>query len=290
MPALNTKTTVLVAALVILVPILAASPASAQTCIGYDPFSSIIPGVEFLRKTVEGDMPGMVDKRVPFVCTPRFGAEARARALFMKLSGGVTDETTDQTFDFVGDLGYEEQGIIIQSMVRLQFSRLSLRAVYDAYLRTFRGGGAGGRLDWPEFYYGFDFDFYNTPSVRFGLDMDFYPNRPTFAVGQLPGIVPARSVTIVAPRPATIGLHLVWNPINCGSLQWSFETRARRSIRSGSKLDEIEAAAGLLTPHTVLGEVGLRGGYRYSSLELGGEQFVAKPRWSAWFVEAVYYY
>jgi hypothetical protein len=290
MPPLNTKKTTQAALVAFLVLVCAVTHAAAQTCIGYDPFSSIIPGIETLRQTLEGDMPGLVDKRVPFVFPPRFQAEARARALFMTLSGGVTDETTGRTFDFMGDLGYEEQGIVIQSMVRLQFGRLSLRGVYDAYLRTFRGGGAGGRFDWPGFYYGFDFDLYNTPTVRFGLDMDFYLERPTFTVGPLPGVVPATSVNIAAPRPSTAGVHLVWNPINCGSLQWSFETRARRSLRTGSRIDEVEVATGLLSPNTVLGVVGLRGGYRYTNLELQGGQFVTKAHWSAWFGEFVYYY
>jgi hypothetical protein len=288
MPASNTKITAPIAIVAVLVLAWAASPAAAQTCVGYDPFSSIIPGVETLRKTVEGDMPGLVDKRVPFVFPPKFQAETRVRALFMNLSGGVTDETTDQTFDFVGDLGYVEQGIVVQSMVRLQFSRFSLRGVYDAYFRTFRG--TKGRFDWPAFYYGFDFDLYNTPSVRFGLDMDFYPERPTFSSGPLPGIVPVTSASIGAPRPSTAGVHLVWNPINCGSLQWSFETRARRSLRTGSKIDEVEAATGFLSPNTVLGVVGLRGGYRYTNLELQGDRFNAKAHWSAWFGEFVYYY
>jgi hypothetical protein len=290
MSASNTNISALIAILAVLMLIWAASPAAAQTCVGYDPFSSIIPGAETLRRTVEGDMPGMVDKRVPFVFPPKFQAETRVRALFTQLSGGVTDEMTDQTFDFVGDLGYEEQGIVIQSMVRLQFSRFSLRGVYDAYLRTFRGGGAGGRFEWPGFYYGFDFDLYNTSSVRFGLDMDFYPERPTFNVRQLPGIVPATSISIAAPRPSTAGVHLVWNPINCGTLQWSFETRARRSLRTGSKIDEVEVATGFLSPQTVLGVVGLRGGYKYTNLELQGDRFDAKAHWSAWFGDIVYYY
>jgi hypothetical protein len=267
-----------------------APPATAQTCVSYDPFSSILPGVDILKKTLEQDMPGLVDKRIPFVCPPTFGAEARVRAIFMNLSGGLHDDNTDQTFDFTGDLGYEQQGIIIESIVRLQFSRLSLRGVYDAYLRTFRGGGAGGRFDWPEFHYGFDFDLYNTPCVRFGLDMDFYPRQPTFSVRQLPGIVAATSVSIVAPRPVTAGLYFVYNPINIGSLQWSFETRARRSVRTGTKIDEVEVATGVLTPETVLGEIGLRGGYRYTKLELQSDPYVTKARWSAWFGELVYYF
>jgi hypothetical protein len=241
-----------------------------------------------LRRTAEADMPGLVDKRVPFVFPPKFHAEARVRALFIKFSGGVTDETKDQTFDFVGDLGYVEQGTVVESMVRLQFGRLSIRGVYDAYLRTFRG--AGGRFDWPGFHYGFDFDLYKNSSTRFGLDMDFYRERPAFVVNRPPGLIPAISITVEAPRPATAGVYFVTNPINLGSVSCSFETRARRSLRTGSKIDEVEVATGLLTPQTVLGVVGLRGGYRYTNLELQHDQFVVEARWSGVFGELVCYY
>lgn len=288
MSASNIKSTALIALLGACLLIQASAPATAQMCIGYDPFSSIIPGVETLRKTLEEDIPGLVDRRLPFVFLPHLRAEARVRPLFINLSGGLTDNTTGQTFDFLGDLGYEEQAVIIQSMVRLQLSRLSVRGVYDAYLRTLRGNG--GRFDWPGFYYGVDLDLYSTPCVRFGLDMDFYPDPPTFSLGQVPGSTPGTSVAIVAPRPATWGLHFVWNPIDWGTLSWSFETRARRSLRTGSKIDEVEVAAGILSPHTIGGIVGVRGGYRYTSLELDQDQFDLKARWSAVFGELVYYY
>ncbi|HMK34394.1 MAG TPA: hypothetical protein VK463_04950 [Desulfomonilaceae bacterium] len=286
MPPISIKSTALIGVLVVIISVHAITHTQAQVCIGYDPFSSIIPGVETLRRTLEGDMPGLVDRRVPFLFLPTLRAEARVRTLFLKLSGDLTNSVTDQRLDLIKDLGYEDQGIIIDSLVRLQLSRLSLRGQYDAYLRTFRGGGAGGRLDWPNFHYGFDFDLLSAPCMRFGVNMDFYPTRPQFAVAT----TPFGPLSIVAPRPVTAGIQLVWNPLNWGTLSWSFEARARRSLRTGSRIDEAEVATGVLSPQTVLGIVGLRGGWRYTNLQLQQDLFEVNTQWSGFFADLVYYY
>jgi hypothetical protein len=116
--------------------------------------------------------------------------------------------------------------------------------------------------------------------------MDFYATRPSFTLDDpVLGVV-----NIEAPRPATVGAHIALNPVSIGRLSVSMEGRARRSIRTGTRINEYEIAAGLKTPETVLGTVALRGGFRYSDIGLEQNNHQVDVKWSGFFGELVYHY
>ena len=220
----------------------------------------------------------------PYVAPPILRGEVRFRPIFIGLEGKVEDSTTGFSRDFLKELGYVNQGILFEYMARAQIGRVSLRAHYDSYIRTFRGHNS--RLDWPEFHLGGDLDLMYTEPIRLGLDMDFYVARPEFRLED-PVL---GAINIAAPRPATVGGHIVLNPVSIGRLSVSMEVRARRSIRTGTRINEYEIAAGLKTPETVLGTVALRGGFRYSDIGLEHENIHVDVQWKGGFGELVYYY
>ena len=111
--------------------------------------------------------------------------------------------------------------------------------------------------------------------------MDFYWDRPEFTFGQI-GFGP---LIIRGPKPSTWGLHAALDLGDIRSFRYSLETRGRLSVRTGSRIDELEAAAGLITPETVVGSMLLRGGYRHSWLEMSWEPHTVRVQWSGVFAE-----
>ncbi|MEW6350649.1 MAG: hypothetical protein AB1646_16430 [Thermodesulfobacteriota bacterium] len=233
---------------------------------------------------LDKEMPGISNKYSPLVFPPIFRAETRVRSVFTKLSGTVRNTSTDFSRSLVGDLGYEDQGIVVEFMARAQASRLSLRAHYDMYLRTYRG--TVGTYDWPGFRVGAEVDLVSSASTRFGVDMDFYTSRPSFG----PVVTDVGSAIIVGPRPVTAGVYLCYNPADCGTVGWSLEARARRSTRTGTRINELELAVGLKSPEMVLGTVSVRGGIRYTDMSLVSDPFEANVQWLGIFADLVYLY
>lgn len=229
-------------------------------------------------------MPGIMNPCTPYIAPPILRGEVRFRPIFIGLEGTVQDTETGVSRDFLKELGYVNQGILFETMVRAQIGRVSLRAHYDSYIRTFRGSDS--RLDWPEFRLGGELDLWYTEPIRFGFDMDFYATRPSF---KLDDPVLGR-IFIESPRPATVGAHIALNPVSIGRLSVSMEGRARRCIRTGTRINEYEIAAGLKTPETVLGTVALRGGFRYSDIGLEYDIHRVDAKWSGFFGELVYQY
>jgi hypothetical protein len=249
-----------------------------------NPFAGLPSPRQVIAGLMECDMPGMADCNSMFVFPPVLRGELRARPLFIGLSGTVENTITGQQLDLVDDLGYVNQGILTEWMGRAQFGRFSARVHFDMYMRTFRG--TRSRLDWPDFHAGFDFDLISRPAMRVGLNMDFYPERPDFFLNASP----IGTVRAAFPKPSTAGFHVVLMPKTLGSLSGMLETRGRRSLRTGTRLDELEFAMGLTTPETVLGTVALRAGWRYSHIFLGTDSYDINIDWSAYFGELVYYY
>jgi hypothetical protein len=52
----------------------------------------------------------------------------------------------------------------------------------------------------------------------------------------------------------------------------------------------VDLAGGVKTPETVLGSVALRGGWRYTTVELANAGYDVNLNWSAIFGELIYYY
>lgn len=254
-----------------------------------NPFGGIFSGTSSPGQAVEREMPGLLNPLLPMLFPPTFGAEARTRAEFVSLNGTLENTNTGKTFDLNSDLGFVDSAELVEVMVRLQLSRFSGRLHKDMYLRTFEGNRT--RFDWPEWRLGLDIDAIDTALIRFGINFDFYPERPDFVVNNAKiDALPDTPFKIEGPRPFTGGLHLTLNPVSFASLGVSLEGRARKSLRTGSELDEFTLAGGFNAPVTVLGTVAFRAGYRYSSIEWGTSPYMVRTQWSGVFGEIAYRY
>jgi hypothetical protein len=269
------KITVLLSAICILL-------GSVSVCQSFDPFGYWIPRLPNLSYEIDKDSPGITNPLYPFIHTALFKGEFRLRPMFISLKEGKFRDATGE-YDFLKRLGFVDQAISIETMLRLQFARYSLRAHYNSDLRTFRGGQAN--FDWPTFRVGADLDLIQNDVIRFGADMDVNWKRPTFSIS-----VPTTRLHVVDwPRPVTAGLHFVYNPCNIG-ISSSFEVRWRFPIRAGTKIQEFEISGGMRFPKSVIGFSALRAGWRYTSILHDTDEDRIDIRLSTFFGEYVYYY
>lgn len=249
-----------------------------------DPFSTLIPQVPALREAIESDFPGAATPAYPFLHMPRFGGEVRVTALFYNMvDAKFLSPQNGLALDLTKDLGFVDQASLVEFTGRLQFNRLSVRAIYDAYLRTFRGAGF---FSWPEFRVGADLDLIQKPNVKLGIDMDFCPQRPSLSVTDpLFG-----NFFVEGPRPVTFGVHGWYNPQCIPVISPVVELRYRWPIRTGTKVYEFEAAAGFKLPRTVLGDSALRAGWRRTAITFDFSGQSADITLSGTFLEYVFYH
>ena len=130
-------------------------------------------------------------------------------------------------------------------------------------------------------------DVIDRPTLRVGADLDFYSMSVRFNAWN----TPVGHVRIDGGRPVTVGAHVVYNPIVCGTISGSFEARWRTGLTRQCYIDEVELAVGLKSPETILGTVGARGGWRYKEMRIEeGNSGEVDAVWNAMFGEIVYYY
>lgn len=251
----------------------------------FDPFGYAVDSSPYLRRVIEEDHPGATNPMYPFLHLPNLRGELSVRPIFASLQQGRFNVSSSAlAMDFLKDLGFVDQAIFIESMIRLQYGRYSIRGYYDAYVRTLRGNNAN--FTWPDVRIGGDLDLYERDGLRFGVDLDFSWQRPTFSFAG-----PAIGNGLIEwPRPVTVGLHLAYNPPKIGTVSSSFELRYRRPIRTGTRIQEFDIAGGISMPRTVLGTSTLRGGWRYTSMEYDSGDTQIDVKWSGIFAEYVYFY
>lgn len=249
-----------------------------------DPFSTLIPQVPMIRDTIESDFPGATIPGYPFLHTPRLGAELRVTPIFYNVVEAKFLAPDDGlALDLTKNLGFVDQATLIQFWGRIQLNRLSVRAYYDAYLRTFRGAGY---FSWPDAGFGVDLDLIQRRNIKFGVDMDMSWQRPTLSVAS-----PVfGDFFLEGPRPVTFGVHGWYNPEGIPVISPVVELRYRWPIRSGTKIYEFEVAAGFKLPRTVLGDSALRAGWRRSQTEFDFDGRKADVTLSGVFGEYVFYY
>ncbi len=234
---------------------------------------------------LENEMPGITNTWSPLIFPPIFRADTKVRLVFTEFYGKVENKDTGVSSDLVHDLRYVSQGINWELMSRVQVSRIGLRGHYDAYMRTYRS--RAGRFDWPNVRFGADLELVLTRSTRFGVDLDFYPDRPRFSSD----VGPLGLVELETPRASSVGIHLAYNSPECGTLGWSFEGRARHDFRnSRTGLRELDLALGIKSPETALGTLSLRGGWRYTNIIMITNSIEANIHWSAIFGELIYFF
>lgn len=278
---LSSATKSLIAALVIL----AAASASAETpCQATSSYWTRIPS--FIGKILDYNIPGIANPFSPLVSPPCFRGEVKARPIFEIITEQtLTDPKLETSLDLEKDLGFDNRFTIIEVMVRAQAASLSIRAHYESPLSTSKT--ALGHLDWPPFRTGLDLDLVSSRSWRFGINADVYWESPEFG-----GIVPIGGNRLITwNRPVTAGIHAAFNPPGWGGLAPSFDSRARWPLTDSSRVTEFEVAGGLSTPQTVLGSTAIRGGWRYTRIELrNSDPAELDITWSGIFGELVYFY
>jgi hypothetical protein len=247
-------------------------------------FPVIMPPFDPVDSTMSADTKGMTDPTSPFIFPPIFRAQARGGPMLWQTWGTITDTTSGYEIDFTDDLDMLDRGFLFNFALRLQIGRASARGHWDIYYRNIEGGGSN-ELELPAFRFGVDYDLISRPNMRIGLNLDVHERRPRITFDDA---VLGRN-RIVGNRPFTGGFHAEVNPANLGNMAASLFASYRMSLRTSSKLDELEVAAGLRTPETMLGTLGLRTGWRYSRYNFG-DNLDIKATMSGYFLEMVYFY
>lgn len=274
------------AALVLLILLVASGAADAQMFNGMSqPLGLLSTRMPFMGKGAAPNADSGWSWPSLFNFAPSFRGELRASVMVVSLEQGkFSNLGSGVSLDFVKDLGFEKQGVLIESTARTQLKRFAIRAHYDVYQKNLTG--KTGNLRWPEWRVGADFDIMDFEGLRFGATIDALLKEPTFSYSLPTGA----SDLIVWPRPITVGAYAGYNPSDCESLSPSVEIRYRHPAVSGSLVQELEIAAGLKTPRGAKGTSALRAGWRYTSLGYDVAEKRIDVTWSAFFVEYACFY
>jgi hypothetical protein len=220
-----------------------------------------------------------------FGFSPNFRGELRGAVFLENLQNGTFRNSANGiSLDFVKDLGFQKEGILLESMARTQLSRYAVRAHYRTYLRDPNGKAA--KLNWPEWRVGADFDLIDYAGLRLGLDVDTTWKQPTFGYSPVSG--PAEFITL--PRPVTMGVHLSYNPSDFENITPVVDLRYRMPAIQGSSITEFEASAGLKTPRSSRGTSGLVMGWRYTTFEHNTGDRRIDFSWSSFYLQYVGFY
>ncbi|AFM27513.1 hypothetical protein [Desulfomonile tiedjei] len=249
-----------------------------------DPFAQLFQSVPLLGRAVESDFPGATLSKYPFLHMPQIGGEVRVTWLsYNMINGKFLFPERGIALDLKDDLLFPHNVSAVEFAGRLQLARYSLRAVYDAYMRAYRGSGY---LYWPELRIGADVDVFKRDTWRLGVNLDFTTNYPTLSVTD-PILGPFQ---VVGQRPVTFGVHGWYNPrFTCG-ISPVVEARYRWPIQTGTKMYEFEVAGGLKLPDTILGCSAVRAGWRHTATEFSSAGQTADVTLSGVFAEYVFYY
>ncbi len=249
------------------------------------PATRMLSSMPIIGSLLNADFPGTANPRMRHVYPPTFHGELRARALYLYSKKQMfSNPELGFSIDLHRDLGFDEEGALIELMARAQAGRYSLRAHYDEWLETFKSGS--GNLSWPNYRMGVDLDLYHSPTFRIGANCDINWEGPVLNATP-PGRTPAH---IKWERPITAGAHASYNPFGYGSLALSCDARARWPISENSRITEFEIAGGLKGATTVTGASAIRGGWRYTSVNLRYNSYQFDMEWSGIFAEYVYTY
>ncbi len=129
------------------------------------------------------DLPGAFDSTMPLLFPPYFGGEIHIRPYFFSLIDAQLVTGNGTSYNLKNDYrAFAGHGSYVETMVRLQFSRLSLRVYYNADIQ--RISPNSGYVAWSDWRLGADFDVVNSYGVRLGATCDYYPGRPALKYGQ----------------------------------------------------------------------------------------------------------
>ena len=148
----------------------------------------------------------------------------------------VENEDLGVALDFQTDLGYREETQYVESVSRVGLGRFSFRTHYYTPIKGL--SSELSRLDWPQLRFGGDVDLICTSAFRVGANVDYFPKKPKFVLGD--SIIGSASFEL--PNPITAGAHLAFGSVTYTGIALSMEASWRTSIEKSLDYEEAEVA------------------------------------------------
>ena len=260
-----------------------------------------------MNSAVAEDFTGLRDAFSPLLSLPRLEAEARVTPIWTRLlEAKLVVPSLQLSWDSRDDFALEPDALFLDCMLRIQVGRLSFRTHYN--MRDYKGSTVltglpnrpfgEARFDYTGMRLGGDFDVLQWGRSRVGVNMDYDLYVPNFTASINQGNSALAGKQINGTAALTLGIHVVYNPtFSLYSISGVGEARARWPIL-GTEVTDWEICAGLKSAETALGSVGLRGGYRRTSIAFHDTETFNNVGVSTefdaaiggWFGEMVYYY
>lgn len=233
---------------------------------------------------------GIADWCSPLVWYPGVEGDVKVRLVWANVgSGSVSGPEGGSLTD---TFHMTKESLFIDSMVRFQVSRVSIRTLYEPRdFSGFRSGfGTEARLTYSGLRLGGDLDIVQWNKTRLGLNMDydFYALKFTYPSNLSPF---PRSIN--GTNALTAGLHGVYNPLKTlFGVSGMVEGRVRWPV-TGSEVTDWEISAGIAGPSTMMGSWSLTAGYRNTQVSFKAVDFpevTFDAVFNGWFSEFAFYY
>jgi len=240
----------------------------------------------------------------PFLTWPPVQGEITLTPIYMWVAGGQqTIPSLGISWSLRDDFALTNGHVFLDGMLRFQLGRLSLRAHVNTRdfdgTKKFRDLPAAqssvARFEYSGYRLGGDIDILQFGNSRIGvnLDQDLYSPVFTESIQTAQG-----GKKLLARSPVTIGGHVVLRP----APKWYgfsalFEARARWPV-AGADLTDWYVSAGIQGSETYIGTMGVRAGYRSTTISFSDAEFFNNQEVSmnfkavmeGVFGEFVYYY
>ena len=230
--------------------------------------SRLILLLMLLMCTVDCEAEGFLGDFTPLLPVPTMRGEASCHVGVVSIvKGSQTLPGQGMAWDLRNDFGLRQPEFSLDAMARIQIGRVSFRVNYD--LRDFSSKSprdptfGGSSLDCSALRLGADLDAIQWCRGRIGLNADYALAGPSFTEPAAFG-----GQVLGGGNPGTIGFHGHINPTHdVYGFSGLLDLQARWSF-FGTQLTDWEISGGILSPDTMLGNIGLKAGYRQTNLSL----------------------
>lgn len=255
---------------------------------------TICLGAGFLAQPAAAQSFGL-DSFSPLVWLPGLEGEVKVRPILVHVGSGTVSGEDGGNLRDTFKLNQNE--VFLDTTVRLQLSRLSIRGTYSPRdFAAYRPPDSGqvfpkqARLSYTGLVLGADFDVIQWNRTRLGIDVDYDVYTPSFTFP----IPNNNSLKISGDNAVTLGFHASYNPLRTlWGMSGIAELRARWPI-SETQVTDWEIAAGIASPSTVIGSWSLMAGYRNTRLSFkedrGPGRHSIDATFEGWFGQLAYYY
>ena len=131
----------------------------------------------------------------------RTSGDVKYRLVYGYPTGQVGNEELGESLDFQSDLAYPDETQAFESISRVKFGRFSFRTHYCTPIKGL--SSELSRLDWPQLHIGGDVDLICTSIFRLGANVDYFPYKPKFALGD--SVIGSTAFELT--NPMTAGAH-----------------------------------------------------------------------------------